>query len=166
MNEQQHELRKRIIKRVRWHNSSGMSQLDILSVATILVTSEAAAHPVDHIFDDQRGPGASRWLAADPGEQGVILEFDTPQTIRRVTLEVEEPEVSRSQEVSVSISSDGGNTYRELIRQEYNFSPPGTAFERENWTLFADGITHFRLWITPDKGGKPCRATVTSLQLQ
>jgi hypothetical protein len=31
------------------------------------------------------------------GEQRLILAFDTPQTLRTVSLEVEEPEVSRTE---------------------------------------------------------------------
>jgi hypothetical protein len=48
-------------------------------------------------------------------------------------------------------------------RQAYNFSPPGTTFEREDWTVLAEGVTHLQLWMKPDKGGKPYRATLTSL---
>jgi hypothetical protein len=105
-------------------------------------------------------------VAAEPGEQVLILAFDTAQTIHRVILEVEEREVSRTQELELSISSDGGQTYRELRRQEYTFSPPGTSFEREDWAITAEGITHLRLRIKPDKGSKPCRATLTSLAVQ
>ena len=53
-----------------------------------------------------------------------------------------------------------------MLRQEYNFSPPGTTFEREDWAVTAAGVTHLRLQIKPDKGGKPCRATLTSLVLR
>jgi hypothetical protein len=66
--------------------------------------------------------GGSRWIADGPGEQTVILLFDSPQTIRRIGVEVEELAVSRTQELSVS--SDGGRIYRGLVRQEFNFSPP------------------------------------------
>jgi len=105
-------------------------------------------------------------VAAEPGEQVLILAFDATQTIRRVSLEVEELKVSRTQELELSVSSDGGQTYRELRRQEYTFSPPGTTFEREDWAVTAEGITHLQLRIKPDKGGKPCRATLTSLAIQ
>ena len=141
-------------------------EIDVAAVATVLVTSEDPDHPVDHAFDDRRGPGGSRWVAGEPGEQTVILAFDAPQTIRRVVLEVEEHEVARTQEVQLAVSVDGGQTYRELVRQEYNFSPPGTTFEREDWAVTAEGVTHLRLWIKPDKGGKPCRGTITSLVLR
>ena len=131
----------------------------------MLVTSEAPEHPIDHVFDDHRGPGGTRWIAGEPGEQTVILAFDTPQTINQILLEIEEPEVARTQELQLSPSCDGGKTYRELLRQEFNFSPDGTTFEREKWTVSAQGVTHLRLVIKPDKGGKPCLATLTSLIL-
>jgi hypothetical protein len=71
--------------------------------------------------------------------------------------------VNRTQELLVSASSDGGRTYQELIRQEFNFSPPGTSFERELWSVSAGTVTHLRLEIKPDKGGDVGRATLTSL---
>ena len=83
-----------------------------------------------------------------------------------ISLEVEEPEVSRTQVLQVSFSSDGGQTYQELRRQEYTFSPPGTTFEREEWAVTVEVGTHLQLVITPDKGGQPCRATLTSLGIQ
>ena len=158
-------LRKQIIKKPPASPVSVEGQIDVAAVATVLVTSEDPGHSVDHAFDDRRGPGGSRWLAGEPGEQTVILAFDAPRTIRRVVLEVEEPEVVRTQELQLAVSCDGGQTYRELVRQEYNFSPPVTTFEREDWAVTTESVTHLRLWIKPDKGDKSCRATITSLAL-
>ena len=135
---------------------------DIGALATVFVTSEDPDHPIEYAFDAEEGPGASRWIAGVPGQQTVILAFDLPQAIRKVRLEVEERDTSRTQEVDLSVSDDGGQTYRHVLRQEYNFSPPGTTMEREEWPLSADGITHVRLRIKPDKGDRPCRATLTS----
>lgn len=140
-------------------------ELDISALATALVSSEAAEHPVENAFDGRRGPGGSRWIAEVPGEQTLILAFDDPQTLRRVVLEIEEPEAGRTQELQLSVSEDGGRNYRELIRQEYTFSPPGTTFEREDWSITAERVTHLRLSLKPDKGGRPCRAALTSLRL-
>ncbi|MES4786106.1 MAG: hypothetical protein C4294_10090, partial [Nitrospiraceae bacterium] len=98
--------------------------------------------------------------------QSLVLAFDTARTLHKVSLEVEEPDVSRTQELALSISHDGGQTYREVLRQEYNFSPPGTSFEHEEWHIPAEGVTNLWVWIRPDKGGKPCRASITSLVLE
>jgi hypothetical protein len=159
-------LRKQIIEVPPAAPDPMTGQIDVAAVATVLVTSEDPEHPIDHAFDGRRGPGATRWVAGETGEQTVILKFDAPQAIRRVALEVEEPGVARTQELQLAASHDGGLSYRELLRQEYNFSPPGTTFEREDWAVNAEGVTHLRLWIKPDKGGKPCRATITSLALR
>ena len=156
-------LRKRVIPKPSQGPLPLEGEISIADVATVQVTSEQTDHPIDHAFDLSRGPGGSRWIAGGPGEQSVTLVFDRPQTIRRIGIEVEELAVSRTQELSVSASSDGGRTYQELIRQEFNFSPPGTSFERELWSVSAGAVTHLRLEIKPDKGGRVGRATLTSL---
>jgi F5/8 type C domain len=158
-------LRKHLLTTHQTVSGRGAAEKDIAAVATVLVSSEDPRHPIDYAFDGQRGPGASRWIAAQPGEQTLILAFDTPQTIRKILVEVEEPEISRTQEMAVSISQDG-QTYRELLRQEYNFSPPGTTLEHEEWSIKADAITHLQLRIKPDKGDKAGRATLTTLALE
>lgn len=159
-------LRKKILTTDQTMSSRGAAEKDIAAVATVLVSSEDPRHPIDYALDGQRGPGASRWIAAQSGEQALILAFDTPQTIRKILVEVEEPEISRTQEIAVSISQDGGQTYRELMRQEYNFSPPGTTLEHEEWSIKADAVSHLQLRIKPDKGGKASRATLTTLALE
>jgi hypothetical protein len=156
-------LRKQVIPKPSPGPASLEGEIPIADVAMVQVTSEQADHPIDNAFDPSRGPGGSRWIAGTPGEQSVTLLFDRPQGIRQIAVEVEELAVSRTQELSVSVSSDGGRTYRELVRQEFNFSPPGTSFERELWSVSADAVTHLRLEIKPDKGGRVGRATLTSL---
>jgi hypothetical protein len=159
-------LRKHLLKDRPIAPAPRPGEKDIAAIATVFVTSETAEHPIDHAFDHHRGPGGSRWLAAEPGEQVLILVFDTPQAMAKLILEVEELEVSRTQELSVAVSCDGGQTYRELLRQEYTFSPPGTTFEHEEWTIAAAGVTHVQLVIKPDKGQTLCRATLTTLACQ
>jgi len=159
-------LRKQIFKAPPSLPAPQPGEIDIVAMAIVQVTSEDPAHPIDEIFDNRRGPGGSRWIAAELGAQTLILVFDTPQIIHQIILEVEELEVSRTQELQLSVSHDGGQTYRELRHQEYNFNPPGSTFEREDWAVTAEGVTHLQLWIKPNKGGKPCRATLTSLVLK
>lgn len=158
-------LRTKIVKDAQPSPAPSSESIDIVSRATVLLTSESPDHPIDNAFDSSRGPGGSRWVAGEPGDQALVLAFDTPQAIRKLSLEVEENEVGRTQELQLSISGDGGHTYREILRQEFNFSPPGTTFEREEWTINAHAVTHVRLFIRPDEGGKACRATLTSLSL-
>jgi hypothetical protein len=159
-------LRKHLLTAPPLASGSHSFAKEIAAIASVWVTSEAANAPIDHVFDQHGGPGGSRWVAAGSGEQRLILAFDTPQTLRTIRLEVEEPEVSRTQVLHLSVSCNGGQTYQELRRQEYTFSPPGTTFEREEWAVTVEGATHLQLVITPDKGGASCRATLTSLALQ
>ncbi len=125
-----------------------------------------AGHPVENAFDGQSGSGASRWISETGGEHTLILAFDGPQAIHTLGLEIEETEEKRTQELEVSVSRDGGKMYREFVRQEFNFSPEGATFEREEWALNVEGITHLRLRIKPDKSGRLCRASITSLFLR
>ena len=156
-------LRKQVISKPSQGPFPLEGEISIAEVATVQVTSEQTDHPIDNAFDSNRGPGGSRWIAGAPGEQSVTVVFDSPQTVRWIGIEVEELAVSRTQELSVWVSLDGGRTYQELIRQEFNFSPPGTSFERELWSVSAGAVTHLRLEIKPDKGGHVGHATLTSL---
>jgi len=105
-------------------------------------------------------------LPQGAGEQQLILAFDAPETIGTLVVEIDEPDTGRTQEMTLSVSTDGGRTYRELLRQEYTFSPPGTSREHEEWSVKASGVSHLQLRIKPDKGGKACRATLTTLALE
>jgi hypothetical protein len=158
-------LRKRVTPKPAQAPISIEGSIPIADVAVVEVTSEQPHYPIDNAFDSSRGSGATRWIADAPGTQFVTLAFDHPQTIRQIGIEVEETEVSRTQELSVSASYDGGRTYQELIRQEFHFSPPGTTVERERWSVSAGAVTHLRLEIKPDKGGHIGHATLTSLTL-
>src|SRR3954449_6763671 len=99
-------LRKQILNVPQRTQAPMPGEIDVAAVATVLVTSEEPDHPVDHAFDDRRGPGGSRWVAGEQGEQAVILAFDAPRAIRRVALEVEEMEVARTQELQLAVSCD------------------------------------------------------------
>lgn len=158
---------KRIIKAsFAATGAQGHQALDIPALATILVTSEDAAHPVDYIFSPQHEQKRQGWVAEAPGEQCLILDFDKPQTLRCISIVIHEEERARSQELTVSVSDDGGKTYRHLFRQEFNFSPPGTTCEKESWTVSENHVTHLCFWIKPDKGGGDAKARMTSVILQ
>ena len=158
-------MRKSILHESHAHESHTVHaepEIPISSVATVLVSSEAPEHPIDHAFDGQRGPGATRWIAAQPGEQQLIIAFDTPQTIRHIIVEVEEREAWRTQELQLSVSSNGGETYRQLRCQEFTFHP-GATWECEHWAVAEYHVTHVKLAIKPDKGRKIFRLVLPLL---
>lgn len=141
------------------------SALPIASLATVLVSSESIEHPIEHAFDGQRGPGSSRWVASVPGDQEVIVAFDSPQNIREIIIEVEERSDRRVQEVQLSVLNSDAQEYRQLRCQEFSFHPDAT-WECEEWTVDERNVTHMRLLIKPDKSRKEPFASLTSFLLR
>ena len=78
--------------------------------------------------------------------------------------EVEETTRERTQEVRVEASEDGGQSYRQILVQEYNFSPGGATYQREEQRFNLRQVTHLRLTIVPNKIGSGT-ATLTALRL-
>ena len=75
-------------------------------------------------WTDCSRPRRPRWISARPDTtEHIVIEFDRPQTISRLVYEVEETMRERTQEVRVEVSEDGGRSYRQILVQEYNFSP-------------------------------------------
>ena len=94
----------------------------------------------------------------------IVIEFDRPQAISRLVYEVEETMRERTQEVRVEVSEDGGRSYRQILVQEYNFSPGGATYQREDQRVNLRQVTHLRLTIVPNKSGSGT-ATLTTLRL-
>ena len=93
------------------------------------------------------------------------LVFDRPQRVKRLHLEFHEDELERTQQFVLRWSPDGGQSYREIVRQQYNFSPPATTSEREDYAVDLDGVTALELNIVPDISGGPARASLAQLRL-
>ena len=126
------------------------------------VTSEDAEHPIESALIPGAGPG---WRAEQPGEQTVRLLFHEPQRIKRVDLRFREDERERTQQFVLRWSSDAGHSYREILRQQYNFSPPATTSENENYNVDLAGLTTLELTIVPDISGGPARASLSQLRI-
>jgi len=136
--------------------------LNLDALAQVEVTSEEAAHPIESGLL----PGSeSGWRAAQPGPQTVRLVFDQPQRIKRVHLEFQEIELERTQQFVLRWSSNGGESYREIVRQQYNFSPPTTTRESEDYPVDLDGVTTLELSIVPEISGGSARASLAQLRL-
>lgn len=136
--------------------------LNLDALAQVEVTSEEAAHPIESGLL----PGSeSGWRAAQPGPQTMRLVFDQPQRIKRVHLEFHEDELQRTQQFVLRWSSNGGESYREIVRQQYNFSPPTTTRECEDYPVDLDGVTTLELSIVPEISGGSARASLAQLRL-
>ena len=106
--------------------------LDLGRIAVVEVTSEDKDCPVESalVVGELRG-----WRAADSGTQTIRLIFDEPQRLARISLVFEETEAERTQEFVLRWSPDSGRSFREIVRQHWNFSPPETIREVEEYPL-------------------------------
>ena len=136
--------------------------LDLERLARVEVSSEDESHPVEAALVAGAWTG---WRAAASGEQTLRLLFDEPQRLRRISLLFLEEERSRTQEFVLRWSPDGGQTFREVVRQQYNFGPAGATREAEDYDVALDGVTALELVITPDVSGGPARASLEWLRL-
>ena len=159
------QMRKRLMSERPSMSAAGPGEIDMARLAMFTYSSEHPQHPLDHLIDRSCGRGGTRWASgrADATEH-IELEFDYPQRISRLVYEVEESVKERTQEVRVDVSVDGGRTYRQVLAQDYTFSPHGATFQHEDLRLDLTGVTHLSLTVVPNKGGSGV-ATLTSLRL-
>jgi hypothetical protein len=140
----------------------GERWLNVERAAIVEITSEEKAHPVESAFSSGESEG---WRAAGPGPQMIRLVFDQPQRLNRILLTFEEKAMARTQEFSLRWSSDNGNSFREIVRQQWNFSPPETMREIEDYQVELSNVTVLELNIVPDVSGGSAPASLKSLRL-
>jgi F5/8 type C domain len=158
-------VRKRLLPKEGENPAASAGEIDITSHAVLAYTSDDPDHPIDNLIDGHYGRNSTFWASANPNTiERIIVEFDHPQSVSWMVYEVEDCECARTQEVSVEVSLDGGRTYRQMLVQEYTFSPDGATFQREVQRLNLPPISHLRLTIVPDKHGSG-RAKLNSLRL-
>jgi hypothetical protein len=85
--------------------------------------------------------------------------------LRRIHLVFYAGELKRTQEFVLRWSPDDGHSYREILRQQYNFSPPDAAREVEDYDVDLDGVTALELRIVPDISGGSAWASLAQLRL-
>src|SRR5262245_66367533 len=136
--------------------------LNLEQLATVEITSEDATHPIESALLPGKDSG---WRASEPGEQTIRLIFDEPLLIKHIRLLFDESEVARTQEFVLRWSPDGGKSFREIVRQQWNFSPPDTIRELEDYRLELSGVMVRELSIVSDKSGGTAQASVVSLRL-
>ncbi len=155
-------MRKRIISPVPKQTSALEPEwLNIESLAELEITSEDTAHPIESALL----PDRSGWRAAAPGKQTIRLIFDSPQRIQRILIKFVEPSTERTQEYVLRWSRDGGQTFHEIVRQQWNFSPEGANSETEDHHVQLSAVEVLELIIIPDISGKNVVASLAQLRL-
>ena len=127
---------------------SGQVWLDIDRIASVEVTSEEDGYPIESALIGTENPG---WRAAHPGTQTIRLVFDEPQTLRRIWLVFEDMEHTRTQEFVLRWSQGMEHSFREIVRQEWNFSPNGSGREIEDYAVELLGVTALELIIRAEQ---------------
>ncbi len=77
----------------------------------------------------------------------------------------EENETARTQEFVLRWSPDGGSSVKEIVRQQWNFGPPGSIREVEEYQVELSSVTVLELVINPNIGGGVARASLKNLRL-
>jgi hypothetical protein len=140
----------------------GEGWLDVERTAVVEVTSEDKNFPVELAFTsaDTRG-----WRAEAPGNQTIRLIFDQPQRLKYIFLVFEENETGRAQEFVLRWSPNGESSLKEIVRQQWNFSPPDSTREVEEYRVDLSNVTVLELVINPNIGGGVARASLKNFRL-
>lgn len=153
-------MRKITIAQDEGKTTESGSWLDLEKMAVVEISSEDPAFPIEHALGQTEMTG---WRAAGPGPQRIRLLFDEPQTLRRIQLHFVDRVSERSQEFALMAMV--GGELREVVRQQWNFSPQGTTEELEDYTVDLNQVTAVELRIDPDRSHDPKQSQhVASLQ--
>ena len=143
-------------------SGSGDVWLDLERLAQVEITSENAKHPIESALISDRGTG---WRAAQPGKQTIRLIFDQPLALERILLRFDEKEKERTQEFVLRWLPQGQQSPREIVRQQYNFSPSTTNQEIEDYRVNLNGVSAVELEIVPDISGGGAYASLAEMRL-
>jgi len=156
-------MRKELVSASR--NADAASRHDWLElerVARVELSSEAEGYPVEGaLLNDGQGG----WRANEPGIQTIRLLFDHPHTIQVIRLVFREEECERTQEFVLRWLPIGAASWRDIVRQQWNFSPSGSTAESEDYRVDLRGVTTLKLVIDPDLGRREAAATLFELRL-
>ena len=102
---------------------------------------------------------------APPLDEG-WLDLDREAMVEVTSaLVFEETETERTQEFVLRWSPDGGRSFREIVRQQWNFSPPQTISEFEEYHVQLADVAVLELVIVPDISRGAARASLKNLRL-
>lgn len=156
-------MRKRLIASILQDPPvENLTWLDLGNLAEVEITSEDAEHPIESAL--LQG-GECGWRAATAGKQTIRLLFKEPQQLQRIRLNFFESATTRTQEFVLRWSADGGRSFREIVRQQWNFTPDGSNSEVEDYDVDLTAVTLLELTIIPDITGRPEIASLAELKL-
>ena len=155
-------MRKRIVTPTPAIAHAQEDWLDLERAATVEVTSEDKDFPIESSLSIEPRQG---WRATQPGAQTIRLVFDEPQELKRISLVFEENEMTRTQEFVLRASTNARGSFREIVRQQWNFSPPTSTRESEEYRVELSEVTVLELTIVPDISGGAARASLKTLHL-
>jgi uncharacterized protein (DUF736 family) len=154
-------MRKRIagLHHAQLGGKSDRGWLDLEQIATVEVTSEDPGFPIEAALSSNDGPG---WRASQKGEQQIRIIFDEPVSLHRIQLRFNESESERTQEFTLRWWPASGGSSREIVRQQWNFSPAGSITEIEQYAVDLEAVSVLELAIKPDMSGREALATLAS----
>jgi hypothetical protein len=145
----------------RWDNrttperSAQIQWLDLDAVADVTIVAGGRRAP--------RNPPA--WTADCSGEQLIEVRFRQPTPVSHLRVTCSEFEQSRTQEMTIWASLHRGEQHREVLRQQFNFSPDGATQEVEEYALQLEAVSAIQLRIVPSIDGRLAVARVKELRL-
>jgi hypothetical protein len=157
-------MRKSVIDKVTIHPEQRSEQewLELEQMAQVEVTSEDPNFPIESALASGKGPG---WRAAEKGKQIIRIIFDKPRPLRRIRLEFSETEIERTQEFTLQWSPESGGPFRDIVRQQWNFSPSGSTSEVEDYQVDLDSVSILELALRPDLTPDNAFATLTKWRM-
>jgi Anaphase-promoting complex, subunit 10 (APC10) len=137
---------------------------DLERIARVEISSEDEQFPIENALGKKSTTG---WRAAGTGPQLIRLHFDEPMNIKRLHLHFVDRAAERSQEFAVYAGA--GSELKEVVRQQWSFSPNGSTEEIEDYPVNLSGITTLEVRIDPDRSHDPKQsqnyASLQSLKL-
>jgi hypothetical protein len=151
-----------LIKRIRLGTSAVAHEQwrSLDESVEVELTSEDPEWPIEQALLGQRTSG---WRAAAPGSQTIRLLWREPTSIRRIRLVFEEHSQARTQEFTLRAFTIDGQ--REIVRQQFTFSPPGTTIQLEEYATDLDAVLRLELEITPAIDGGNAVAALTEWRI-
>ena len=124
--------------------------LDLDEVAVVTIVSGGRQMP--------RPSGI--WSINAPGEQLIEIRFHEPTYVSHLRLVSSEIEQERTQEITVWASLNRGEQHRELLRQQFNFSPNGATEEIEEYSPRLAAVSAIQLRVVPSIDGRKAVARI------